>query len=148
MPCGFMNHLKERLRPNKTFAYGVSLGSGVAAYLASERELDGAFLITPYDSIQAVAKNHYPWLPVGLLLKHRFPSTTFLRDNTTPIVIVAAELDKVVKPERTDRLRAAISNLVFDKTIEAATHADLYERPAYDEAISQALSILNNEAAD
>jgi hypothetical protein len=34
---------------------GRSLGSGVACYVASSREVTGAILITPYDSLVAVA---------------------------------------------------------------------------------------------
>lgn len=134
--------LKARLKPEATFAYGVSLGSGVAAYLASERPLSGAFLITPYDSIEAVAKAGYPWLPVGLLMRHRFPSIDFLRNNPTPIAIIAAELDQVVKPDRTNLLRAVIPNLVFDRTIDGASHAGLYSMPDFDDAIQQAFDIL------
>ncbi|MGI9449731.1 MAG: alpha/beta hydrolase [Geminicoccaceae bacterium] len=135
--------LKARLEPEKTFAYGVSLGSGVAAYLAQKRDLDGAFLITPYDSIEAVAKDHYPWLPVGLFLKHRFPSTEFLRGHSTPIAIVAAEQDEVVKPDRTDGLRAVVPRLVFDRTIEGATHVDLYDRTSFEDAVREAFQALS-----
>lgn len=134
--------LEARLKPPAIFAYGVSLGSGVAAFLVAQRRLDGAFLITPYDSIEAVAKANYPWLPVGLLLKHRFPSVDFLRSTTTPIAVIAAEQDQVIAPERTDALRTAISNLVFDQTIEGAGHASLYGMPAFDRAIEQAFEAL------
>ncbi|MGI9494323.1 MAG: alpha/beta hydrolase [Geminicoccaceae bacterium] len=137
--------LETRLKPEKTFAYGVSLGSGVAAYLAHKRDLDGAFLITPYDSIEAVAKDHYPWLPVDLFLKHRFPSTEFLRDSSTPIAVIAAELDEVVKPDRTDHLRAAIPKLVFDRTIEGASHVDLYDRSSFDDSVREAFEALTKE---
>ncbi len=134
--------LKKKLAPDKVLAYGISLGSGLAAYLAKQRALDGAFLITPYDSIEAVAKGSYPWLPVGLLLKHRFPSNEFLRGNDTPIAIVAAELDQVIKPGRTDALRAVIDNLVFDRTISDAGHVTIHDMQAYDDAISDALKAL------
>lgn len=136
--------LKAKLEPEAVFAYGVSLGSGVAAYLADQRPLSGVFLITPYDSIEAVAKASYPWLPVGLLLKHRFRSIDFLRDNSTPIAIIAAEMDEVVTPDRTDALRAHLSNLVFDRTIEGATHTNLYAMQAYDEALNQAFEALRS----
>lgn len=140
--------LKTQLKPETIFAYGVSLGSGVAAYLADRRLLDGAFLITPYDSIEAVAKGNYPWLPVGLLLKHRFPSIEFLHDNRTPIAIIAAELDQVVKLDRTNALRAVIPNLVFDRTIKGAAHADLSDMPAFDDAIDRAFKALNKVSSD
>jgi pimeloyl-ACP methyl ester carboxylesterase len=132
------DELSERLKPKTVFAYGISLGSGVAAYLATERPLDGAFLITPYDSIEAIAKASYPWLPVGWLLKHRFPSVDFLASSSTPIAIIAAGADEVIKPERTDALRAVIPNLVFDRTIAGAGHVDLYDMPAFDAALAAA----------
>ena len=44
---------------------GRSLGSGVAAYVAAERPVAAVVLISPYDSMTAVARRHYPWLPVG-----------------------------------------------------------------------------------
>ena len=137
------DRLQARLMPERVFAYGVSLGSGVAAYLASERNLDGAFLITPYDSIVAVAKDSYPWLPVDLLMKHRFPSIDLLRGQATPIAIIAAEQDQVVKPARTEVLRTAIGNLVFDQTIRGAGHADIYGMPGFDKAVGAALDALN-----
>jgi pimeloyl-ACP methyl ester carboxylesterase len=136
------DELTARLQSATVLAYGVSLGTGVAAYLAKERSLDGAFLITPYDSIEAVAKEGYPWLPVGPLFKHRFPSVEFLQDDPTPIAIIAAELDQVITPARTEALRAVISNLVFDDTIEDASHAGLYSMPAFDKAVAEAFEAL------
>lgn len=134
--------LEARLKPKAVYAYGVSLGSGIAAYLSRERALQGAFLITPYDSIEAIAKAQYPWLPVGLLLKHRFPSIDFLEGNPAPIAIIAAEQDEVVKPDRTEALRSVIPNLVFDRTIEGASHGSLYGVQAYDDALHQAFDAI------
>lgn len=48
---------------------GRSLGSGVAVALASKRRVDRLVLVTPYDSLLNVAREHMGWLPVGLLLK-------------------------------------------------------------------------------
>lgn len=142
------DELKARLAPLMTMAYGVSLGTGVTAYLAKERALDGAFLITPYDSLVGVAKDSYPWLPVNLLMKHRLPSSDFLRGNQTPIAIIAAENDPVVRPARTDSLRKAIDRLVFDRTIGGAGHADLYNLDAFDNAVAEALEALMQAAAN
>jgi len=46
----------------------------VATYVASQRPIAGAVLISPYDSMVAVAHSVYPFLPVSLLLRHRFES--------------------------------------------------------------------------
>src|SRR5438552_15324587 len=55
-------------------AMGRSLGSGVAVHLAAHRVLRGVILVSPYDSIVEVAKRHDPFLPVSLMLRHRFDS--------------------------------------------------------------------------
>ncbi len=43
---------------------GRSLGSGVATYLASERVVTKMALVTPFDSIEHLAADHYPIFPV------------------------------------------------------------------------------------
>lgn len=136
------DRLVARLAPEAVLGFGISLGSGVASYLSKVRSLQGVILVTPYDSIEAIAKATYPWLPVGLLLKHRFRSVDFMHGNRTPVAIIASANDQVVLPARTDALRSAIPNLVFDRTIAESGHADLYGKPAYDEAVEDALAAL------
>ena len=58
----------------RVYAFGRSLGSGVAVALASERPLAGLVLAAPFDSLAAVAKRYYWYLPVDLMLRHRFDS--------------------------------------------------------------------------
>ena len=141
------DRLVSDLSPKMVYALGTSLGSGVAGYLSKERSLDGAILVTPYDSIEAVAKEAYPWLPVGLLLKHRFNTVDAMDGNSTPVAIIAAEQDQVIKPERTTILRSAIENLVFDQTIEGSGHADIYAMPAYSNALRAALNTFRSGIA-
>ena len=141
------DRLVSDLSPETVYALGISLGSGVAGYLSKERSLDGVILVTPYDSIEAVAKQAYPWLPVGLLLKHRFNTVEAMAGNSTPVAIIAAEQDQVIKPERTAILRSAIERLVFDQTIEGSGHADIYAMPAYPKALRAALKTFRSGAA-
>lgn len=134
--------LTERLRPARTYAIGISLGSAVAAWLSQERRLAGVMLITPFDSIEAVAKQSYFWVPVGLLLRHRFPSIEFMAGNRTPVAVIAAEQDLVVRPERTEALVEALENMVFHRVLAGAAHNTLYQLPAYAEALDDAFAAL------
>jgi uncharacterized protein len=86
------------VRPERLILMGRSLGSGIAAMLASERGAGGAVLITPYDSLAAVGARHYPWLPVRFLLRHRFPSADWARKTQTPALLLAGERDAIVPP--------------------------------------------------
>jgi pimeloyl-ACP methyl ester carboxylesterase len=83
---------------------GRSLGTGVATYVASQRPIAGAVLISPYDSMVAVAHSVYPFLPVSLLLRHRFESDQRAPSIQAPLLALAAAQDTVIPPERSKRL--------------------------------------------
>ena len=46
----------QRVRPQRTIAVGFSIGSAVAASLARRSDVDGLILVTPFDSLKAVAR--------------------------------------------------------------------------------------------
>jgi pimeloyl-ACP methyl ester carboxylesterase len=129
----------RRLKPARIVAVGFSLGSGVAAYLAAERPLAGAILVTPFDSLAAVAAQHYPWIPVRLLFRHEMPAAADLARTRTPVAIVGAERDTVIPPERTEALRRRAANLAFHRIIPGAGHNDIYEREEFARAMTEAL---------
>jgi pimeloyl-ACP methyl ester carboxylesterase len=133
----------QRLRPARTIAAGFSIGSGVAAKLAAKRQLDGLILVTPFDSLKAVAQSLYPWVPVGPFFRHEIDAASALEHSGVPVAIVAAERDEIVAPERTAALRARIGNLVFDRTIEGAGHNDIYARSDFQIAMHEALDRLD-----
>jgi pimeloyl-ACP methyl ester carboxylesterase len=135
-----------RLKPARTVAVGFSIGSGVAASLAARRPLAGLILVTPFDSLAEVAAGHYPWLPVRLLFRHRLDAAAALRGTSVPTAIIAAERDTLIPARRTDALRRAVPNLVFDRTIAGASHNDIYDRPAFRQAMREALNALPGTA--
>ena len=141
------DYLSGRLQPERIFAIGVSLGSAVAAYLSRERRLNGIILVTPFDSIEAIARQNYFWAPVSLLLKHRFPSVEFMAENRTPVAVIAAEHDRTVRPERTQALLDVLDNLVFQTTIDEAAHNTIGTFEAYDDALEEAFEALIKDPA-
>ena len=85
-------------------AFGRSLGSGVAVQLAAERPLAGLVLVTPFDSLEAVARHHYPFLPVKLLLRHRFDSAALAPRISAPLLCIVATHDEVIPTVHAQRL--------------------------------------------
>lgn len=130
----------KRIGPRRVVAVGFSIGSGVAAHLASKRKLDGAILVTPFDSLKAVASSHYPFLPVAALFRHEMDSAAALRKSDVPVAVVAAEHDNLIGSDRTDALRRSIRNLAFDRTISGAGHNDVYQRSEFQLAMREALT--------
>lgn len=120
-------------------AVGFSIGSGVAAHLARHRPTVGLLLVTPFDSLEALAGDLYWWAPVGLLLRHRMPTKDFVRGSPAPTALVVAERDTIVPARRSAALRAAIPNLVFEGAVDAG-HNDLYGHPAFAPAMREALA--------
>ena len=132
----------RRVGPKRTVAVGFSIGSAVAASLARRPELDGAILVTPFDSLKAVAQGHYPWMPVGVFFREEMNSVESLKNSDMPVALIAAERDTLIPPTRTDALRRKVRNLVFDRTIEGAGHNDIYERPEFRHAMREAITTL------
>lgn len=86
---------------------GQSLGSGVAIFLATVRHITRLVLITPYDSIETVARHSFPQFPVGLLLKDKFPAAMRAPDVRSPTLILLAEHDEVIPRASSEALIAA-----------------------------------------
>jgi pimeloyl-ACP methyl ester carboxylesterase len=123
-------------------AVGFSIGSGVAASLAARRPLAGLILVTPFDSLAAVAAGHYPWLPVRLLFRHEMDAAADLSAVRAPVAILAGGRDTLMPPARTEALRRAVPNLAFDRTIAGAGHNEIYQLPAFRNAMAEALAAL------
>lgn len=130
----------QKLRPRKIVAAGFSIGSGIAAQLSAVRKLDGVILVTPFDSLRAVAQSFYPWLPIAGFFAHEVDAAGAFDENDVPAAIIASGRDDIVPPQRTDALRERIPNIVFDKTIARAGHNDLYAMSEFQDDMRSALS--------
>ncbi len=126
------NLFEDALRIYDTYAkdkivyvVGRSLGSGVAVYLSTKRDIKKLILITPYDSIENVAKERYPFLPVLLLLRYKFNSKDYIKNSKAPIVIFMVKDDKVVSNKRTKNLIKYIKNPFEIKEFSNTTHGDI-----------------------
>jgi pimeloyl-ACP methyl ester carboxylesterase len=76
------------------------------------------------------------------------PTIEFVRGTSTPMALIAAGGDTIVPARRSEPLRRAIPKLVLDRTIEGAGHNDLYDHPAFVEAIHEALARIEPAAAE
>lgn len=83
---------------------GRSLGSGVAVRLASQRPVQQLILVTPYNSLEEIAAQQYPWVPVKWLLKDRFESGKYAAHIRVPTLLLAASDDEVIPRASTQRL--------------------------------------------
>lgn len=92
-------------------ALGRSVGTGVALHLAARRPLGRLALITPYDSLVAVAAHHYPYFPVNWLLRERFESVVDAATVTVPTLLLLARQDEIIPPAHGEALARAFPRL-------------------------------------
>lgn len=86
------------------YLFGRSLGSGVAVQLGAARPVAGVILVAPYDSMVALGRHHYPFLPVGWLLKHRFDSVQRAPAVAAGLLCLVAQRDEVIPAVHSRRL--------------------------------------------
>lgn len=122
--------------PRRVLVWGTSLGSGVATYVASRRPVAHVVLFAPYDSIEAVASRHFGFLPVSLLLRHRFPSISYAPAIDAPVVAFAGTRDALIPPAHSEALLAAWKGPHRLVRVEGADHNTIAGREV-DAALGQ-----------
>ncbi len=125
---------------NKKHAYtsimGRSLGTGVATYVAANRIIHKLILITPYDSIEEIAKSQYPIFPISLLIQDTFDSHGRAAMIKAPTLIVVAENDQLIPTENTLRLIRAFSPSILKvKAFKGAGHGNVSHLDEYHELL-------------
>lgn len=106
-------------------AAGHSLGATSAVRLAAAAEVERALLLAPFTTLAAVAQHHYRWLPVGLLLRHRFDNLTPAAKVRVPVWIVHGLDDDVVPAKFGRALADALGPHATFLGIEGHGHNDL-----------------------
>ncbi len=91
-----------------TFVYGSSIGTGIAAYLASENErITKAVLHASYCDLKALSRCFSRWIPSGLIRydinTHKYLSRFLARDNTRALLLHATG-DEIIPYKQSEKL--------------------------------------------
>jgi hypothetical protein len=124
----------------RMLAFGRSLGSGVAVALAAERPLAGLILATPFESLAAVAKRYYWYLPVDLMLRHRFDSIALAPGLRAPLLCLIASRDEVIPPVHGERLYEAWGGPKRKVVLQEAGHNTTDSHPLFWPSIREFLA--------
>ena len=104
----FTDQLK--IPPEDLVLIGHSLGSGVAADLASRTKAGKLILCSGFTSLPDVGEDLYPWLPVRLLLKYHFNTADKLPKVNASILFLHGDQDQIV-PDKMSRKNYQIAQI-------------------------------------
>ncbi|MDD2950456.1 MAG: alpha/beta fold hydrolase, partial [Sulfuricurvum sp.] len=117
---------KLKIKHKNIAIIGRSLGSGVATYVASKRDIKKLILVTPFDSFEEIAKKQFPIYPIKFMLFDRYDSIDRAEEIKARTLILMARNDILVPNENSIRLYAAFDPLKVHKQIfEGFGHNDI-----------------------
>ena len=119
--------------------YGKSLGTGIAAQLASIRDCRRLILETPYYSMDALSRHYFFIYPVMPFSKYSIPTYKYFDFVRAPISIFHGTRDWVVPYKQAKQLKQVKEGIELI-TIEKGKHNNLADFPLYQQKLDSLLS--------
>ncbi len=134
------DYIAPQYAGKKAVIYGRSLGTGLAAELASEIQPDLTVLVSPYESLVAMGHEIYPWLPAFI---NRYPmrSDQWLPEIRTPVLVLHGAKDSLIPVGQGERL-AALRPGTQLVVVPEAGHFDIHKFPLYLDSLAERLEKL------
>lgn len=104
---GLLDHLAGRgWQPDRMIFFGRSLGAAVALQVALQHPPAGLVMETPFTSIAAMGRRHYPLLYslLGWLVQDEYDNLAKIDRLTSPLLIIYGEKDRICPPAMAESL--------------------------------------------
>lgn len=102
--------LKAEYEEKEIVIIGYSIGTGMAAKLASTNNPKQLILKAPYYNLKEIVKNQFSFIP-SFILKYTFDTNQYLKDCKMPISIFHGNKDKVIPYQSSVKLKNDFSNI-------------------------------------
>ena len=136
-------YLEKQYPEEKIIIYGRSLGSGIAARIASWNKPQMVILDSPYYSFYYNIQRWANWLPIKWILRYPIRTDQFITQIEAPIYIFHGAKDRLIPILHSHKLVALKPNHIKLFTIEGAGHNNL---PAFSEYHEKLYELLNQAA--
>ncbi len=120
---------RARFSPDSIIIYGKSMGTGIAAQLASIRDCRHLILETPYYSMPSIIDNYLPIYPVNTMIHYKLPTWQYLPNVTAPVTIFHGTNDWVIPYRNAKRLKPHLKPVDLFVTVKNGKHNDLFKYP-------------------
>jgi uncharacterized protein len=137
----FYKLARMKFSKDSIIIYGKSLGSGIAAWLASRKGCKQLILETPYYSITSLCSRYFPLYPIERLIHYKIPSYEYLKQVIAPVSIFHGTADWVITYSNAQRLIPSLKKTDEFITIPGGSHNDLNDFPLFHYKLDSLLSI-------
>ncbi|WP_444685339.1 alpha/beta hydrolase [Alkalicoccus luteus] len=114
----------------RTAMMGRSIGTAIAVRTAAIFQPDDVVLISPFDRLEEVAAEAYPFLPVRTLLRSEFDTASRINE-LEHMLVLAGGSDQIITPARTEALLDEYEGEAVFHLLEGRGHNDLHLHPEF-----------------
>lgn len=132
--------LSEVYPENRIVLYGRSLGSGLAARVASWNTPRMLILDCPYFSFLHHIRRYAFWMPIAWLLRYHIRTDRFVKKVRCPIYILHGRKDRLIPYIQSERLKTLAPDNITLYPIEGAGHNNLPDFPEYHDLLYELLA--------
>jgi uncharacterized protein len=136
---------RTRYVPSQIVLYGKSMGTGIAAQLASIRDCQALILETPYYSIPDLLRQYLFMYPLSRMIHYRLPTYQYLPKVTAPITVFHGTRDGVIPYRHASKLKAFLKKDDQFYTLVNGTHNDLSTFLAFQKGIDSVLLEISSQ---
>ena len=86
----------RKINPDRIILFGRSLGSAVAAWLATRTQAGAVILESPFTSVPDMAAKLYPLAPVRLLARLEFNTLAAVKSIQAPLLVMHSRQDEII----------------------------------------------------
>lgn len=130
--------IMKRYNENNIVVYGYSIGTGLAARVASKHNPKALVLETPYYDFIDIIKYHKAYLPARMITKYFFRTHKYLKYTKCPVYAFHGTEDRRVPYYSGMKLKKTHPNIDFT-TIQGGTHNDLHSTTEYRDKLKEIL---------
>jgi uncharacterized protein len=125
--------IAERVQKEYGFFYvlGFSIGSSVAAYVASKRSVKGVFLVGAFDSIASLATSKFENWRFGWSVdfsnasRYGFNTFDYVKGIDSDVYMFVSESDETACLRNARNVKTSVKNLAYYRELQNLTHKEL-----------------------
>lgn len=131
--------MKKRYSEKQIVVLGYSIGTGLAAYIASTNNPKLIILQAPYYNLSDLMRHTYPIIP-AFLLRYKFQTNQYLQNCKMPVVVFHGNRDEVIYYGSSLKLKKEMKQGDTLITLNEQGHNDITDSPDYIVAIKTVLN--------